>query len=184
MENITMKMIRQITLDEINRYFYEENGQLKWKIRKSTCNRVGDVAEYYGGKYGMVTINYKKYLVHRILYQIYHQIQLMPDNLDIDHIDGNTKNNLKSNLRLATKTQNMHNAKKGKNNTSGYKNIYRAIRWYKNTNKLKENWKVSIRVNDKIYQRKFPYTDHGLKMAIDHRNIKILELHKEFTNLG
>lgn len=42
---------------------------------------------------------------------------------DLDHIDGNKQNNHPSNLRLATRSQNNYNAKKRRDNTSGYKGV-------------------------------------------------------------
>jgi hypothetical protein len=41
----------------------------------------------------------------------------------IDHIDGNTLNNQRCNLRLVNNTQNTHNSNKRRNNTSGYKGV-------------------------------------------------------------
>ena len=48
----------------------------------------------------------------------------------IDHIDNNPLNNRKGNLRLCTNTENCRNARRGKNNTSGYKGVKnRGDRW-------------------------------------------------------
>ena len=44
----------------------------------------------------------------------------------VDHIDGNVMNNSVSNLRWATHIENGRNSKMSKNNTSGYKGVYKT----------------------------------------------------------
>lgn len=55
-----------------------------------------------------------------------------PPNLTVDHINGNSLDNRKDNLRLATYIQNAANRTKNKNNTSGFKGVGRRPggRWY------------------------------------------------------
>lgn len=50
---------------------------------------------------------------------------------EVDHIDGNSLNNTRANLRLCTMTQNQRNKPKFSNNTSGYK----GVSWSKQKNK-------------------------------------------------
>lgn len=55
-----------------------------------------------------------------------------PKGMDTDHVDGNRLNNSRSNLRVCTRSQNMMNARKQSNNTSGYK----GVSWQKNAKKF------------------------------------------------
>lgn len=61
------------------------------------------------------------------LKQIYLHRQIMkaPDNLTVDHIDGNPLNNQRKNLRLCTQQDNLKNKKLYKNSTTGYKGAYK-----------------------------------------------------------
>ena len=64
-----------------------------------------------------------------------------PDERLVDHRDGNPLNNRRSNLRLATKAQNVWNSCKRKNNTSGFKGVC----WHKPARK----WRASISLQGK-----------------------------------
>lgn len=60
---------------------------------------------------------------------------------EVDHIHGNTLDNRRSELRLATSKQNKFNAKRRKDNTSGFKGVY----W----NKKEKKWIAQIKVDQK-----------------------------------
>lgn len=63
----------------------------------------------------------KRELIHRV-------ITGAPNSMWVDHIDGNGLNNQKSNLRLATSSQNAKNRRKGIDNKSGYKGVSWQVR--------------------------------------------------------
>lgn len=55
------------------------------------------------------------------------------DQREVDHINGNRLDNRRCNLRLATHEQNMHNARRRKDNSSGFKGVSWKVRdrkWY------------------------------------------------------
>jgi len=61
----------------------------------------------------------------------------------IDHRDGNGLNNKKSNLRLATGSQNNYNQQKSSTNSSGVK----GVTWNANLGK----WQAQLQVNKKYH---------------------------------
>ena len=60
----------------------------------------------------------------------------IPENLVVDHIDRNTHNNRKSNLRVASRSQNYGNSKLFPRNTSGYKGV--------SFHKISGRWRATI----------------------------------------
>lgn len=85
---------------------YEELSRYKWHV----------AAEKYPARWGRRGERHIVYM-HR-------QIMQPPDGMEVDHIDGNTFNNLRSNLRVCTHAENIHNAKRPSNNKSGVKGVY------------------------------------------------------------
>lgn len=67
--------------------------------------------------------------------------RLLMNDEQVDHIDGNGLNNQRSNLRLATNTQNSCNKGLTVSNTSGYK----GVSW----NKKSRKWQAYINVDTK-----------------------------------
>ena len=102
---------------------YEYLNQFNWHTDKE-----GSVNSWRGSK------NNKSVLLPRL-------IMKAPANLEVDHIDGNRLNNQKSNLRLATSSQNKMNRGPRKDNKSGYK----GVSWHKQRNQ----WTARIMANGK-----------------------------------
>jgi hypothetical protein len=91
----------------------------------------------------------------------------------VDHIDGNTLNNKKSNLRLCTNSQNLMNRGKTCKNTSGYK----GVTW----DKKKQKWVAHIM---KDYRQNFVGYFTNAYDAHLARSEKIKEIHGEYANNG
>lgn len=69
----------------------------------------------------VVTVNRVSYRVHRIIWTMCNGP--IPDDMQIDHIDGDPRNNIIDNLRLVTNRENGLNQKRSSNNTSGYNGV-------------------------------------------------------------
>lgn len=85
---------------------FEDLSRGKWRVSVSGDRR-----------YATGVIDGKKVLLHRYL------LSVTDRWTDVDHKDGDTLNNQRENLRLATRSQNNANSKIPKTNTSGYKGV-------------------------------------------------------------
>ena len=65
-----------------------------------------------------------------------------PDGMNVDHINHNTFDNRKSNLRIVTTSQNAMNHIRSSNNSSGATGVV----WVKNRKK----WKSQIKLNSQL----------------------------------
>lgn len=93
------------------------------------CALVQKTGNVYAKRAMGFKAKHKTLLLHRVISERMLNRILSKDE-QIDHVDGNTLNNTRENLRVANHTQNMRNSKKRKNNTSGYKGVnYFDGRW-------------------------------------------------------
>lgn len=93
-----------------------------------------------------------------------------PAGIDVDHINGNTLDNRRENLRLATRAQNCWNRKLPRTNTSGYK----GVSWRKD----KECFTASITTHGKrLFLGFFPKAEE----AAEARRLASIEQHGDFA---
>lgn len=160
-----------ITQKQLLDIFEYRNGELYWKKSRRT-DKIGVRAGYVETSptrkgYVCIGVKSKLYQEHRLIWQMFNG-----DNMPamLDHINGNPTDNRIENLRIATHEQNMRNAKKSKNNTSGIK----GVSWYKRDKK----WQVKLCISRK--QLSFGlFKDKELAelVAIEARD----KYHKEFA---
>jgi hypothetical protein len=73
--------------------------------------------------YVLVGVDGPQYLAHRLAWL--YMTGAWPD-AEVDHIDGNRANNAWSNLRLASRSQNIANSGLRVTNTTGFKGVFKA----------------------------------------------------------
>jgi len=153
---------------EIKEIFDYKDGFLYWKIDKANKKiKAGSVAGSKTSKgYFRLTLNYQEIPVHKIIY-LWNK-GFVPNV--IDHIDGDKLNNKIENLRSANLQTNQYNRKKGKNNSSGCKNVF----W----NAKGKYWQVHIRENKKVHSWYVKDFELAELIATEARN----KYHKEFAN--
>lgn len=110
--------------------------------------------------------NRKKVFMHRL-------IKNAPKSHYVDHINHNTLDNRKSNLRLCKNSGNMSNRNAPSNNTSGYKGVSKC--------KATGKWKASIGKDNKRYYLGVFDTK---EQAAREYNIHAIKLHGEFACLN
>jgi len=173
--------MERATIEELKNYFEIIDNVLVRKKKSGSRGLVGDIITGTTDKDNRLRIKFKgkNYQLSRVIWQM--TIGEIPDNMFIDHIDGNPGNNNITNLRLATNSNNNHNIKINSNNTTGYKDIVKYSKT-KNNNTY-YYYKVVVKLNSKQYTKNFEYSEIGLLNAIKYRNFLIDQLHKEFGRL-
>ena len=142
-----------------------ETGIFTWK-RKKVSNTAG-----YLQKDGYIRFNFnnKHFRAHTLAW-LYMYGEYPSQH--IDHINGNPSDNRISNLRLCTRSQNMHNRKVNKTNKLGIKGVC----W----NKRIKKFHVQISLNGKVnHIGYFEDLELAELVAIESR----IKFHKEFARI-
>tara|TARA_Y100000310_G_scaffold301556_1_gene338130 strand:- start:62 stop:643 length:582 start_codon:yes stop_codon:yes gene_type:complete len=98
-----------------------------------------------------------------------------PEGMHTDHINGDSMDNRKKNLRVCTSAENQANRGKNKNNTSGFKGVCRSLR------SSKEKWIAKIKYQRKTHTIGCFGTREEAAMAYDE---KAKEFFGEFASLN
>jgi hypothetical protein len=134
----------------------------KWHSRVSGKHVCAVRVVYVDGrKAGKYTV-----LMHRV-------IMGAPENMAVDHINGDPLDNRKSNLRVCTAYENSLNRRVGVNNTSGYKGVHLHT-------KLKR-WTARIGANGKrLHLGLFDTPEEAAKAY----NLAAVQHHGKFAKLN
>jgi hypothetical protein len=159
-------------LERLKALFYYKDGNLYNRVSRGSVKKdslSGYIAE---DGYRRIRVDGKYYYIHRLIWFLITS-KIVPDDLFIDHIDGNRLNNDINNLRLATSLENQYNKFRQRNGSSVYKGV-----WY---DSKKSCWKAAIRLKDtRKYIGQF---ESELEAAIAYDKIAI-ELHGRFAKLN
>jgi hypothetical protein len=162
------KKYNRININENVIYIYFFNSNKHTIIDSEDYNKVRNYCWYLDSHgYARSRDFYKgtKRLValHRVILDV-------PDYLYVDHVDGNTLNNTKGNIRVYSMAENNRNMCK----KEGTKSKYKGVAWRKDRNK----WKSLIKYNAKNYYLGLFDKEEDAARAYDK---KALELHGEFA---
>ncbi len=131
-----------LTYEKLNKLFaYDpDSGSLTWRDRprsdfrsnaayaafsKRFANKAAGCASYrpdHTRKALVVNIEGRTHKAHRIAWVLAHK-RPIPDDLVLDHANGNPFDNKLKNLRLCTQSENGRNCKVRKHNISGFKGV-------------------------------------------------------------
>lgn len=139
---MSIQILTQALLKEFIKYT-PETGVFTWVKKTSPLSRIhiGNIAGTINKQTGYIYFNLfgKNYYCHRLAFlYITGEFPLH----EVDHINGIKNDNVFSNLRMATKSQNMQNVKIKNNNTSGVTGV--------KYDKSRDAWIARIEVGKKL----------------------------------
>jgi len=164
-------VVTQALLFELFEY-EKETGIFTRKLDRQ-CVKKGQAAGSKNERgYLKIGIGGKVYSAHRLAWIYVHGD--VPEDMEIDHINGVKDDNRIENLRLATHQQNMENQKTHATNKSGYK----GVSWWEPTKK----WKAQIGHKGKKYHIGLYQTKEEAKAAYELKAESLRTHHpKEFV---
>ena len=131
---LTIERLREV-LD-----YCPETGLFTWRVSTSNRMPIGSAAgSLKPNGYVAVNIDGKRYQAHRLA--LFWVSGIEPKAQAVDHKDRNPSNNKFTNLREATREENMQNASLSKANLSGYK----GVSWVPD----RQKWQVYITIRNK-----------------------------------
>lgn len=148
------------------------NSDLIYKVDKEYVNWMKDYTWYSEGD----SNSSQRYLVSRVKNEkgthsiVRYHVEIMRGELEsyeskgsqpvIDHIDGDETNNLKSNMRIVTQSENNMNKRVQRNNTTGFA----GVEWRKSSGM----WSSSLTVRGKaIHLGSYYYLRNALRVRIE-----------------
>lgn len=120
-------MLTQARLRQVLHY-NESTGVFTWAVTVGPRAQIGSVAGHDDLRYRVIRVDGTKHMAH-VLAWLYVTGRFPSD--EIDHFNGDGFDNRFSNLREATRKQNMENTSLFSCSTSGY----RGVTWYKRNQK-------------------------------------------------
>jgi hypothetical protein len=157
------------TIEELREYLdYEpETGVLRWKKSCSTRIKPGDIVRGKNcGGYLRVRLHGVLFYAHRVAFAVAHGRWPHPF---CDHINGDVSDNRASNLRECNFSESVHNTRRSRNNTSGFKGVAR--------HKQSGGWWARAQLRGKKYGKYFKRLEDAAAYAKQLRE----QLHGEFA---
>lgn len=130
-----------LTQEEAHRLFEYRDGVLLYKKCPRGSGKFKhnpEAGTKSGHGYKKTRVNNKVYYIHQLVFLMHYGY--IPKL--IDHIDGNTENNVIENLRESNKSLNACNSKLPAHNTSGTKGVSWA--------KREKRWIAKVQINKKV----------------------------------
>jgi hypothetical protein len=112
-----------LSQEELKYYLHysKKTGLFTWIRPTVNSNKKGDIiGDKCNSRYIIVTLHRKRYVAHRLAWFYVYGEWPEPE---IDHNNGNGKDNRICNLRLATRAQNTYNTRTRCDNTTGYRGV-------------------------------------------------------------